>query len=78
MKIERYQEKNFDSVSSDTILDGILQALGFYFSLLDYFEEGTPWFINITDTPNFTIESVDNDQPIIDFEDEKVKKQKNT
>ena len=65
---------NFDSVSSDTIPDGILQALSFHFSLLRRFQEGAPRFVNATDNPDLTIEPVDNNQPITDSKDEKVRK----
>ena len=68
-------EDNFDSVSLDTIPDGTLRALNFYFSLLGYFEERAPWFVNVTNNRDLTIEPVDNNQTITEFEDEKMRKQ---
>ena len=49
--------------------------MGFHFYLLGYLEEGAPRFIDVTDNLDFTIEPVDNGQPITDSEDEKVRKQ---
>lgn len=66
---------NFDNVSSDTIPDSILQVLSIHLSLLGYFEERTPRFVNITENPNLTTKPIDNGQPIIDSEDEKIRKQ---
>lgn len=51
---------NFDSVSSDTISDSILQALNFYFFFLGYLEEKTLQFVDIIDNLNLPIEPIDN------------------
>lgn len=40
---------------------------------MSYLEERTLRFIDVTDNPDPTIKPVDNNQPITDFEDEKVK-----
>lgn len=61
-------------MSSDTIPEDILQVLDFHFWPLRYLEEGALRFDDVFDNPNLTIKPVDNGQPIIDFEDEKVKK----
>lgn len=68
-------EENFDSVSSDTILNGIFQALGFHLSPLVYLEEGLPRFVNVTEEPKLAIEPKDNDRPITDSKDEKARKE---
>ena len=65
---------DFDSVSSKTILDATLQALGFHYSPLGYLEEGTPQFVDVTDKPEFAIEPENDGQPITDSEDEKIRK----
>lgn len=65
---------DFDSVSSYTIPDDTLHALGFHLSLLGYLQEGAPRFADIMDNPKFTIKPVGNNQLIIDSEDEKMKK----
>ena len=49
--------------------------MDFYFSPLDYLEEGALRFVDITNNPDLTIEPMDNGQPITDSEDEKVRKQ---
>lgn len=67
-------ENEFNSVSSKTMPYATLQALGFHYSLLDYLEKRAVWFINITDKPKLAIKPEDNNQPITDSEDEKVKK----
>lgn len=59
----------------DTIPDDILQTLDFHLFPLIYFEERVLRFIDVTDNPELTIEPVDNNQPIMDSEDEKLKKQ---
>lgn len=66
---------DFDSVSLNTIPDVTLQALGFHFSPLGYFEEGALRFVDVTDDLDLTIELVDNGQPITNSKDEKVRKQ---
>ena len=58
----------------ETIPDATLQALDFHHSPLDYFEEGAPRVVDVTDKPELTIELEDNSQPITDSEDEKVRK----
>lgn len=65
---------NFNNASLDTIPDGILQALSFYFTLLNYLKEKTLRFIYITDNLDLMIKPVDNGQPIINSKDKKVKK----
>lgn len=66
----------FDSFSSDTIPDNILQALRFHLSFLGYLEKEAPLFVDVTEEPELTIEPepMADDQPITDSEDEKVKK----
>lgn len=59
----------------NTIQDNTLKALGFHISSLGYLEEREPRFVDVTDKPDFIIETVDNSQPITDFENEKVRKQ---
>lgn len=68
-------KNDFDSVNLDIIPDNILQALNFHFSSLGYLEEKVFWFVNITNNSDLTIELVDNSQPIINFKNEKVRKQ---
>ena len=41
---------------------------------MSYLEEGTPWFVDITDKLELAIEPEDDGQPITDSEDEKVRK----
>ena len=65
---------DFDSVSSETIPNATLKALGFYHSPLVYLEERTPQFVNVTDKPKLAIEPEDNGHPITDSEDEKMRK----
>ena len=65
---------NFDSFSSETILNAILQALNFHYSFLGYLEKAAPWFIDVIDKSKLAIESKDNGQPITDSEDEKMRK----
>ena len=65
----------FNNVSLDTISNGTLQPLSFHLSPLDYFEKRALQFIDITNDPDLTIELIVNNQPIMDSEDEKVKKQ---
>ena len=50
---------NFEYVSSNTILDSTLAALGSHHSLLDYLKEGAPPFADVTDKPELTIEPED-------------------
>lgn len=59
----------------DIIPYGTLQDLGFYFSLLGYLELGAPQFIDVINNPDLTIEPVNNNLAITNFEVEKVKKQ---
>lgn len=66
---------NFNSDSSDIILDGTLQALGFHFFPLGYFKKRLSQFINVTKNLDLTIEQVENGQLITNTEDEKLKKQ---
>ena len=66
---------NFDSVSLDTIADNTLGSLNFYFSPLAYLEERASRFVDVTDNPYFTIEQVDNGQPITNSKDETVRNQ---
>lgn len=50
---------DYDSVSSDTILDGTLQALGFHLSLLGYLEERVPRFVDVNNKLELAIELED-------------------
>ena len=50
----------FHSISSETILDAILQALGFHHSILGYLKEETPWFVDVIDKLELAIEPKDN------------------
>ncbi len=65
---------DFDGVSSETIPDATLRALGFQYSPLGYLEEGAPQFVNVTDKPELAIEEPEgNVEPIMDPEDEKAR-----
>lgn len=44
----------------NTIPDNTLQTLDFHLSSLDYLEEEALQFINVTNVPDLTIETVDN------------------
>lgn len=65
---------NFDIINLDTILNDILQALGFHLSPLDYCKKRVPQFVNITDKPKLVIKPkpIDNGQPITDSKNQKV------
>ncbi len=68
-------EDNFDSVSSETIPDATLRALGFHYSPLGYHKEGGPRFVDISDKLELEIEEPeDNIQPITDSENKKARK----
>lgn len=59
----------------DTIPDSIFGALSFHFFPLGYLEEGALRFVDVTDNSDLTIEPVDNNQPITDSKDGKMRKQ---
>lgn len=65
---------DFDGVSLDTKANGILQALHFDFSPLNYFEKRILRFANVTDKSELAIKpnSIDNDQPIRKSNNKKV------
>ena len=65
---------NFNSVSLETIPNATLQSLSFHHSLLGYFEEEAPLFIDVTDKQELAIEPEDNNKPIMDSKDEKARK----
>ena len=67
-------ENDFDSVSSETIIDATLGALGFHHSPLGYLEKGASRFVDVTDKPKLAIESTNDDQLITDSEDKKARK----
>ncbi len=49
--------------------------MGFYYFSLGYLEKGAPYFVDVTDKLELVIEEdEDNGQPIIDYEDKKVRK----
>lgn len=60
---------NFHSVNLDTILNGTLQGLGFYFSLVDYLKKGALWFVNIMNNLDLTMKPVENGQLITNSKD---------
>lgn len=60
----------------NTIPENTLEALDFQLSSLNDFQKGVSQFVDVTNNLDLTNESVDNDQPIRDSEDEKIRKQK--
>ena len=48
-------EDNFDSISSKTISNATLQALGFHYFFLSCLKKKVPWFVNITNKPELAI-----------------------
>lgn len=69
---------DFENFSTDNIADKILQALGFHIFAIEYLEEGSPYFINITDL-NLTAEPtiIDNLGQVVINSKEKIVKKKN-
>lgn len=66
---------DFDSVSSETISDAILQALSFHYFSLGYLKKRVPQFVDITNKLELAIEPKDDSQPIMDSEDEIARKE---
>lgn len=66
---------DFDSISSETILDATVQAPSFYYSLLSYLKKGVSRFVDIIDKPESAIEEPKGIvKPITDSENEKERK----
>ena len=69
---------NFDSFSTDDIADETLQALGFCISATGYLEEGSPYFIDVTDLELTTgLAVVDKAGQVVTNSQEEVVKKKN-
>lgn len=51
---------DFDSINSETISEGILQALDFHYSPLDYLKERVLWFVDVTDKLELAIKPKNN------------------